>query len=78
MSSLEDMMSQQKDLMNRGYQIDQIQCAAMMLIAERMVVLTTPIVTQEPMPKIGPLPELELETTEEMIERELGESDGDN
>lgn len=72
MSSLDDMMSQQKDMVNRGYQLDQIHCAAMMLIAERMVILTTPIITVEeaaPMPKIGPLPTPELE---------LEESNGDD
>jgi hypothetical protein len=65
MSSLDDMMSQQKDMVNRGYQLDQIHCAAMMLIAERMVILTTPIITHEPAkPKIGPSESRSLEEDE--------------
>ena len=65
MSSLEDMMSQQKDMVNRGYQLDQINCASMMLIAERLVILTTPIITHEAAkPKIGPSEERKLEEDE--------------
>lgn len=80
MSSLEEMVTKQKELVNKGYQIDSITCAAHMLVAERLgeiseqlKVLTTPTITHEPMPKIGPLP-----TIEETIEKELEETDGDN
>ncbi len=50
MSPLEDALSEQKGLINKGYSEQQIQTAALMLIAERMIVLTTPIITHEPMP----------------------------
>jgi len=83
MSSLEEMVTKQKELVNKGYQIDSITCAAHMLVAERLgeiseqlKVLTTPTITHDPripMPKIGPLP-----TIEETIEKELEETDGDN
>ncbi len=36
MSLLEDSLSEQKDLMNRGYSEQQIQCAALMLIAKHL------------------------------------------
>lgn len=62
MLSLDDMVVRQKELINKGYQIDNITCAALMLVAERLgeiseqlKVLTTPTITHEPMPKIRPL-----------------------
>jgi len=82
MSSLEEMVTKQKELVNKGYQIDSITCAAHMLVAERLgeiseqlKVLTTPqvVIGEVTLPKIGPLP-----TIEETIEKELEESDGDN
>ena len=73
MSSLEDMMSQQKDMVNRGYQLDQINCASMMLIAERLVILTTPIITHEAAkPKIGPT-QLELEPEPDVTPEEVAD-----
>jgi len=33
MSPLEDMIQQQQKLVNKGHQVDQIECAAQMLIA---------------------------------------------
>jgi len=75
MLSLDDMVVRQKELINKGYQIDNITCAALMLVAERLgevseqlKVLTTPTITHEPMPKIGPLP-----TSEEQLERDTGD-----
>lgn len=80
MLTLDDMVTRQKELVNKGYQIDNITCAAQMLVAERLgeileklTILTTPTITHEPMPKIGPLP-----TIEETIEKELEETDGDD
>jgi hypothetical protein len=36
MSPLEAMMNEQQKLVNKGNQIDQIQCAALMLIASNL------------------------------------------
>ena len=86
MLSLDDMVVKQKELVNKGYELDNIKCAALLLIAERvgvvseqLEVLLKPTITLDqrlPLPKIGPLPTLE--STEEMIDRELEETDGDN
>ena len=82
MLTLDDMVVKQKELINKGYEIDNITCAALLLIAERLGevaekldVLLTPTITHEPapLPKIGPLP-----TTEEMINKELEETNGDD
>lgn len=95
MLSLDDMVVKQKELVNKGYELDNIKVAALLLIAERvgvvseqLDVLLKPTITLDPripMPKIGPLPtlppELNLEnpeSTEDMINRELEETDGDN
>ena len=70
MSSLDEMVIKQKDLINKGYEIDNIRCAALLLVAERLgeitdqlTTLLQPTITHEPMPKIGPsvLEELEIE-----------------
>ena len=50
MSPLENAIQEQIGLTNKGYSVEQIQCAALQIIAERTVVLTTPIITHEPMP----------------------------
>lgn len=36
MSPLEDALSEQKGLINKGYSVQDIQCAALQLIAERL------------------------------------------
>jgi len=72
MLSLDDMVVRQKELINKGYQIDNITCAALMLVAERLgevaeqlEVLLKPTITHEPapMPKIGPLPTVDEDGT---------------
>ena len=83
MLSLDDMVVKQKELVNKGYELDNIKVAALLLIAERvgvvseqLDVLLKPTITLDPilpLPKIGPLP-----TIEETIEQELEETDGDN
>jgi hypothetical protein len=82
MLSLDDMVVKQKELVNKGYELDNIKVAALLLIAERvgvvseqLEVLLKPTITHEPMPmpEIGPLP-----TTEELIEQELEETNGDD
>ena len=105
MLSLDDMVVKQKELVNKGYELDNIKVAALLLIAERvgvvseqLDVLLSPTITHEPaeLPKIGPLPvtdpvkfadkigipperqERINESTEDMIARELEETDGDN
>ena len=95
MLSLDDMVVKQKELVNKGYELDNIKCAALLLIAERvgvvseqLEVLLKPTITLDPilpLPKIGPLPTVETElnlenpeSTEDMINRELEETDGDN
>jgi len=40
MSQLEDMLSEQKHLNNKGHSVDQIQCAALMVIANELPNIT--------------------------------------
>ena len=45
MSPLEKRLQEQKQLINKGYTEQQIQCAALMLIAEYLKVMITPVIT---------------------------------
>lgn len=47
MSPLENMLQERQTLENKGYSEDQIQSAALMLIAERLIILSTPIITMK-------------------------------
>lgn len=44
---LEEALAEQKGLINKGYSEQQIQTAALIIIAERLTILTTPIVVME-------------------------------
>ncbi len=90
MLTLDDMVVQQKELINKGYQIDNITCAALMLIAERLgevneklTILTTPTITHQPAPlsKVETLDDLEARLEEnggDLPPKVLEGADGDD
>ncbi len=44
MSPLEEALQEQKNLINKGYSVEEVKCAATMIIAERLTVMSTPLV----------------------------------
>jgi hypothetical protein len=48
MSPLETVLQQQKGLINKGYSIQEIQCAALMLVSQYLNVTADSLIKMEP------------------------------
>jgi hypothetical protein len=48
MSPLETVLQQQKGLINKGYSIQEIQCAALMLVSQYLNIISDSLIAMEP------------------------------